>query len=168
MQELGVWTTAEGATPARLQLESEEELPGWASGAIQGALTGAATGAVAGPYGALIGAAAGGALGAASGASAPAGGAARPSAAPASKGAGPAGGTATTTMSRPSGDAANRARAVQALQQFATAVPILVQLVAASGRESGPGEDGGTRESLEGFEEAEWGPESFQGTWSVP
>jgi hypothetical protein len=54
------------------------------------------------------------------------------------------------------------------LQQFAAIVPTLVQLVAATGKggkESGPGENGGSRES---FLEAEWGPESFQGTWSVP
>ena len=32
MQELGVRTTAEGSTAARLQLESDEGMPGWASG----------------------------------------------------------------------------------------------------------------------------------------
>lgn len=162
MQELGVWSTAEGTTAARLQLESEEEWPAWASGALKGAAAGAATGAAAGPYGAIIGAVAGAGLGAAAGAAAPAPGAGSspaPSAPPAKGGAAPA--------AQPAGDA-NRARAVQALQQFAAAVPILVQLVAAgggSGKESAPGENGQGRESLEG---SEWGPESFQGTWTTP
>ena len=44
-------------------------------------------------------------------------------------------------------------------------MPVLVQLVAASGgKESGPG-DNGSRES---FLEGDWGPESFQGTWTLP
>jgi hypothetical protein len=153
IQELGVWTTAEGSSVARLQLESEEGIPSWASGALQGAATGAATGAAAGPYGALIGAVAGAGLGAAAAATAPS---TPPSSTTASK---PA-----ASAPQPAADG-SRAKAIQALQQFASVVPVLVQIVASSGgKESGPGENG-SRESLL---EADWGPESFQGNWTVP
>jgi hypothetical protein len=64
------------------------------------------------------------------------------------------------------GGSSNRATAILALQQFAAAVPILVQLVASSGgKESTAGGNGASHES---FLEADWGPESFQGTWTLP
>jgi len=163
MQELGVWTTSEGTTTARMQFESQEQLPPWATGALQGAAGGAATGAVAGPYGALIGAVAGAGIGAATAASAPnAGAASSPTPSPA-----PAKGAAPAPAAQSAGDASSRAKVIMALQQFAAIVPTLVQLVAATGggKESAPGEDGGSRESLQ---EGAWGPESFQGTWSLP
>ena len=164
MPELGVWTTAEGTTTARLQLESEEQLPPWASGALQGAAGGAATGAVAGPYGALIGAVAGAGIGAATAATAPsAGTASSPAPSPV-----PAKGAAPATGPQSAGDGSSRTKVIQALQQFAAIVPTLVQLVAASGgggKEVGAAENGGSRESLQ---EGDWGPESFQGTWTVP
>jgi len=165
MQELGVWTTAEGSSVARLQLESEEGIPGWASGALQGAATGAATGAAAGPYGALIGAVAGAGLGAAMAATAPGGGQSG-GAAPSAPSA-PAQGKppAASSAAQPGADASSRAKAIQALQQFAAVAPALAQIVAASGgKESPPGENG----ARESFLEADWGPESFQGTWTVP
>ena len=180
MEELGVWTTAEGTTPAVLQLESDEALPGWASGALQGALTGAATGAAAGPYGALIGLVAGAGLGAAMGATAPAAAAPAPSAAPAAAAApAPAASPAiaAASPSQVAGDGSNRTKAVLVLQQFAAVMPALVQLVAASGgsggggsgtgggKEFAPGDNGAGRESLL---ESDWGPEVFQGTWSIP
>jgi hypothetical protein len=59
-------------------------------------------------------------------------------------------------------------RVIMALQQFAAVVPALVQIVAASGgggQESGPGDNGVSSESLQ---QDDWGPESFQGTWTVP
>lgn len=163
MQELGVWTTSNGTSEARLELNSDDggigatELPVWASDALKGAVAGAATGAAAGPYGALIGAAAGGALGAASSAGAPA--ASAPAASPTQK--------ATPGAATPPTDA-SRAKVIQALQQFAAVVPTLVQLVVASGKggkEFGLAEDGSSRESLDG---SEWGPDSFEGTWSLP
>lgn len=160
MQEIiGVWTTAEGSTTAMLEVEGvlpgdEWKIPSWVGGALQGAVAGATTGAAAGPYGALIGAAAGGAIGAATSASAPA-----PAAAPAG-GKPPAPGAAAPAAS---GDAA-RANVVAALQQFAAIVPTLVQLVASSGKGGKElGADGAER-----FEDAEWGPESFQGSWTIP
>ena len=120
MPEIGVWTTAEGTSEARLELESEDggvtatELPAWASDALKGALAGAATGAAGGPGGILAGALTGGVLGAASSAGKPA-----PSSSPPAAGA--------------PGDA-SRTNAIQALQQFAAVVPALVQLLAASGK----------------------------------
>jgi hypothetical protein len=158
-QEIGVWTTAEGSTTAMLEVEGvlpgdEWKIPSWVSGALQGAAAGAATGAAAGPYGALIGAAAGGAIGAATSGSAPA---APPAATPGS----PAGAGAKPPAS---GDAAARANVVAALQQFAAIVPTLVQLVASSGKGGKElGADGEER-----LEDSEWGPESFQGSWSIP
>jgi hypothetical protein len=158
MQELGVWTTAEGTTPARLQLESEEALPAWASGALQGAAAGAATGAAGGPYAMLFGAAVGAGLGAAAATTTPTSPSPAHSAAPAT-------GAAPTTPA--AGGGSSRAKAILALQQFAAAVPVLVQLVAASGgaKEFGAGDNGGSFESLQ---EGDWGPESFQGTWTLP
>jgi hypothetical protein len=167
MQELGVWTTASGTSEASLEFDSDDsgigatELPAWASGALKGAGAGAATGAAAGPYGALIGALAGGALGAASGAATPGPAAsAAATAAPAQKNATPGAATPPTDSSR--------ARVIQALQQFTAIVPALVQLVAASGqggKEFGLGDVGKSRESLDG---SDWGPESFEGTWTLP
>ncbi len=172
MQELGVWVTNEGTKPASLQFESDgwdanaEELPSWLTGAAKGALAGAATGAAAGPWGALIGAAAGGALGAATSATGPA------TAPTPSTAGGATGAAATATAAAPaakpaaaSGDAATRAKVAQALQQFALMVPTLVQLLATS--------SGGARELAVSENGAEstadaWGPETFQGTWSVP
>jgi hypothetical protein len=130
MQEIGTWTTAEGTVSATLTLESNvddvgaQELPNWVSGALTGALGGAATGSVAGPWGALAGAATGAVLGGASAASAP-----KPPATP------PAQATTTpspapTTSSAPAGAA--QSTAIQALQQFAAAIPALIQVVAAS------------------------------------
>jgi hypothetical protein len=157
MQELGVWTTAEGSSVARLQLESDEGIPSWASGALQGAATGAATGAAAGPYGALIGAVAGAGLGAAAAAAAPS----TPPSTTASK---PTA-SAPQPATQPAADG-SKAKAIQALQQFASVVPVLVQIVAASGgKESSASGENGSRES---FLEADWGPESFQGNWTVP
>jgi len=167
MQEIGVWITEAGTVEATLETASEGadewNMPSWASGALQGAAAGAMTGAAAGPYGALIGAAAGGAIGAATSAASPQPspassqapaskpGAAKPPAKPASK---------------PTGDA-GRVQAVQALQQFAAVVPVLVQLIAAGsgGKEVGTGDGDGLTES---FEADEWGPGSFEGTWTIP
>ena len=138
MPEIGVWTTAEGTSEARLELESEDggvtatELPGWVSDALKGVVAGAVTGAAGGPSGILAGAVTGGALGAASAAGKPA-----PSPSPAAAGA--------------AGDA-SRTKAIQALQQFTTVVPALVQLIAASakgGKESSTGDVGESRECPE-------------------
>ena len=155
MPEIGVWTTAEGTSPARLQFESEDgggtATEGWLD-VVKGAVAGAVTGAAGGPVGALVGAATGGVLAAAGSAG---------SAAPAASSA--AAGAAT-----PPADA-TRAKAIQALQQFATVVPALVQLLAASGtagkKESLTGDVGDSRESADALD---WGPESFQGTWTTP
>jgi phage tail tape-measure protein len=162
MQELGVWSTASGTSEAFLEYDIDNdgigatELPAWASGALKGAMAGAATGAAAGPYGALIGAAAGGALGAASSASTPAPAAAAPAPKNATPGA----------VTKPAD--ASSARVIQALQQFAAIVPSLVQLVAASGqggKESGLGDAG---ENLESVDASDWGPDSFEGMWTLP
>jgi hypothetical protein len=147
MPQVGVWTTANGTSEARLELGSDDggitatELPSWASGALQGAIAGATTGAAAGPYGALIGAAAGGALGASSSAATPAPAASVPA-------------------------DASRARIIQALQQFAAIVPALIQLVSASGQ--GRKESSVVGDSRESAAGSDWGPESFEGTWTVP
>ena len=126
MQDIGTWTTAEGTVNATLQFESddlpEQELPGWVSGAISGALGGAATGAAAGPWGALAGAATGAALGGAAAATAPK----TP----------PPAGTPSAPVASPQAAAPmspTQSNAIQALQQFAAAVPALIQLVTASG-----------------------------------
>ena len=129
MQDIGTWTTEEGTVNATLEFEadalSEQELPGWVSGALSGALGGAATGAAAGPWGALAGAATGAVLGGAAAAAAPS----PPATAP-SPGA-PAAATPSPQAAAP--PSAAKANAIQALQQFAAAVPALIQLVAASG-----------------------------------
>lgn len=167
MQELGVWITNAGATPATLELEADswdasaQELPAWVTGAAKGALAGAATGAAAGPWGALIGAAAGGAVGAATSAATPT---------PATAGSAPSPATPATAVSpaaKPStsGDAATRAKVAQALQQFAMVVPTLVQLLATSG--AGAKEIANGANGAESTDDA-WGPEAFVGTWSVP
>jgi hypothetical protein len=168
MQELGVWTTAEGSTAARLQLESDEGMPGWASGALQGAAGGAATGAIAGPYGALIGAVAGAGIGAYTGATAPPAGSGAPSATGASTatGAAPTPKSPTSSGAQAPRDSASRATVIQALQQFAAVVPTLVQLLAGSGGgKELSSADNGDRES---YQEADWGPESFRGSWTLP
>jgi hypothetical protein len=130
MQELGTWTTSEGTVSATLVLESEigddgtgQELPKWASGALSGALGGAATGAAAGPWGALIGAAAGATIGGVTAATAPP----PPRTPPAANAPPPVSATPS-----PSGGG-QQSNAILALQQFAAAVPALIQLVAASG-----------------------------------
>jgi len=179
MQELGVWITNDGATPATLELEAEtwdasaQELPAWVTGAAKGALAGAATGAAAGPWGALIGAAAGGAVGAATSAATPtpatAGSATSP-ATPATAGSATSPATPATAASpaiKPStsGDAATRAKVAQALQQFAIVVPTLVQLLTTSG--AGAKELANGANGAESMDDA-WGPEAFVGTWSVP
>jgi hypothetical protein len=175
MQEIGTWTTAEGTVEATLQLESEvadddsaQELPKWASGALSGAAGGAATGAVAGPWGALIGAAAGAALGGAAAAAEPP----PPKTPPPPKAAPRPAGKATAPVG---GD--SRASAIRALQQFAAAVPALIQLVAASGApgggakrsefgdSDGAGEFAPTDESLEG---EYWARASeYEGAWTT-
>jgi hypothetical protein len=166
MQEIGVWVTERGTVDATLELADESgdewQLPSWASGALQGAAAGAMTGAAAGPYGALIGAAAGGAIGAATSASTPpaGGGAQTPAPKPG------AGKPTPKPAAKPSGD--GRTQAVQALQQFAAVVPVLVQLIATSGggaKEVGEADATGVTESL-GADD--WGPESFSGTWTQP
>jgi len=170
-QEIGMWTTAEGTVGATLQLESEvtdddsaQELPKWASAALSGAAGGAATGAVAGPWGALIGAAAGAALGGAAAASEP-----PPAKAPAPP---PPAGTAAASVG-----GGSRGNAIRALQQFAAAVPALIQLLAASGApgagakrsefgdSEGTGQFAPTDESLEGDE---WTSASeYEGAWTI-
>jgi len=155
MQELGVWTTDQGTSEARLELGSDEpgvattELPAWVSDALKGAVAGATTGAAAGPYGALVGAAAGGALGAASSAGTPA----------------PAASATGGAQKQPAD--ANRTKIIQALQQFAAILPALLQVLSATkqgGRESMDVSD--SHESVEG---SDWGPEVCQqGTWTVP
>ncbi len=164
MQELGVWITAEGTTPALLVLESDEwSLPGWASSALKGAVGGAISGLAGGPAGMLAGAAIGAAGAAAASAGTPTASSPAASGALAASAPPP---VATAPATPAGGD--GRTRVILALQQFAAVVPSLVQLVAASGgggREFGASDDGGTRES---YQEGDWGPESFQGTWTVP
>jgi hypothetical protein len=154
MQELGVWTTSSGTSEAFLELEADQdvpatELPSWVSSALKGAVAGAATGAAGGPVGALIGAATGGALGAASSAAAPASAA-----------------SSASPIAKPPADN-SRAAIVQALQQFATVLPALVQVLSAS-KPGGKESIGEVNESRDGADASEWGPESFQGTWTVP
>jgi hypothetical protein len=161
MQEIGVWTTASGVSEAYLDLDSADgdvavtELPGWVSDALKGAIAGATTGAAAGPGGALVGAVTGGALAAASSAGKPA------TSAPAA-----AAGTAAD---------ASRTNIVQALQQFAAVIPALVQLATASGQArtaSGQARkestSGDFAESVESADGSDWGPETFQGRWTLP
>jgi hypothetical protein len=161
-----MWITAEGTIPARLELESDEGWTDWASAALKGAAAGALTGAAGGPYGMLAGAAVGAGLGVASAAAAPTTSTPTPSgpAPSAPRPSAPATGSAPTPQA--AGGSSNRTAAITALQQFAAAVPILVQLVASSGgKESTFGDDGLSSESLQ---EGDWGPESFQGTWTLP
>jgi hypothetical protein len=147
MPEIGVWTTAEGTSPARLEFESEDgggtATEGWLD-AVKGAVAGAVTGAAGGPVGALVGAATG-ALGAAASAGAAS--------------------SATAGAAKPPADA-TRAKAIQALQQFAAVVPALVQILAASGK--GGKETADVGDSRESAEEWDWSPESLQGTWTTP
>jgi hypothetical protein len=154
MPEIGVWTTAEGTSAARLEFESEDSggtaTEGWVD-ALKGAVAGAVTGAAGGPGGILAGALTGGVLGAASGAGKPA---------PAASSA--AAGTATAP-----GDA-SRTKAIQALQQFAAVMPALVQLLAASGKGGKESSTDDVGESRESADASDWGPESFQGTWTLP
>jgi hypothetical protein len=178
MQEIGTWTTAEGTVTATLQLESEigddaagPELPAWASGALSGALGGAASGAAAGPWGALIGAGVGAAVGGATAATAP-----KPPPPPKP----PPSAASTPPASPPSApasDSGSRTTAIQALQQFAAAVPALIQLVAASRAapagtkpsESWAADGTGELIAPEGAIEAdEWTSYSeYEGAWTV-
>jgi phage tail tape-measure protein len=152
MHEIGTWATASGTSEAYLDLESGDgdvavtELPNWVGDALKGAFAGAATGAAAGPAGALVGAATGAALGAASSAGKPA----------------QSSSTASTSAD------ASRTKIVQALQQFAAVVPALVQLLAASGAARKEASIGDAGESFESADGSDWGPESFQGTWTLP
>jgi hypothetical protein len=154
MNEIGIWSTPSGTSAALLELESEDggvdatELPSWVSDTLKGALAGAATGAAGGPVGAIVGAATGGALAAASSVVKPAP-------------------TASVSMAGTAADA-NRAKIVQALQQFATVVPALVQLVAAGGQGKKESLIDNIGESFESTTDSDWGPESFQGTWTQP
>jgi hypothetical protein len=175
MQEIGTWTTSEGTVSATLVLDSEiddvsaQELPGWASGALSGALGGAATGAAAGPWGALVGAAAGATIGGVAAATAPAPPKTPPPGAPSSPQSAPGGSSA------PVGGA--RSSAIQALQQFAAAVPALIQLVAASGAPAKTGKPSELSDS-DGIAEFvseenlgidEWTTASEdEGAWTIP
>ena len=176
MQEIGMWTTSEGTVSAVLEFDSEladdadgQELPKWASGALSGALGGAATGAAAGPWGALIGAAAGATIGGVAAATQPKQ-PAQPAQTtmPVGKPAPPQpGGTPQGTQA-----VSQRDNAILALQQFAAAVPALVQLVASGGPAKSGAKPESTGESLsaqEGFEAYEWASYSAdEGAWTVP
>ena len=120
-------------------------LPAWASGALKGAAAGAAHRSGRGTLWSDHRCRRPRRPGAYGGATAPAAGPApspAPSAAPGKGAAAPA--------AQPSGDGSSRAKAILALQQFAAAVPVLVQLVAASGgKESGPGDNGSRKSFLE-------------------
>jgi hypothetical protein len=182
MQEIGVWITEAGPVSASLEyavqdVRGEEfQLPTWASGALQGAAAGAATGAVAGPYGALIGGALGALGGATTATAAPPAPAqsppqqSQPAAPPKAAPSAPAGPAA------PAAGAPNAAL-VQALQQFAAAMPALIQIVAASGTSAaGPkrpesGQPAATGEAVfasEAGSGAEWVLAANQPTWTVP
>lgn len=165
MPEIGTWTTSSGTATAHLELDGDanaEELPPWASGALSGAVTGAVTGAAAGPYGALIGAAAGAGIGAASAyANAPA---------PTTGAGAPKTNAAPAPASPKAGAVDSRAKVIQALQQFAAVVPVMVQLLN-SGQGAKEADFGGDLQVTEGFSESvneAWGPESFEGSWTVP
>ena len=164
MQEIGVWTTAEGTVAATLDYEDgggEFGLPKWASGALQGAAAGATTGLAAGPYGALIGGIAGAAIGGVTSATAkppPKSDAPKPGAAKTAPAGGPAGGSSNTAV-------------IQALQQFAAAVPSLIQIVAgASGgkRAEGAGADGESAFATEGAAADEWAWVESAREWTFP
>lgn len=179
MQEIGTWTTEEGTVSAMLVLESEmpddvsaQELPGWVSGALSGALGGAVTGAGGGPWGMVAGAAAGATIGGVTAATAT-----KPPSAPA-PGTPPSSPPppADATSAPPAGGA--QGHAILALQQFAAAVPALIQLVAASGAAAKPvkksefGDSDGRTEFVstdESFESDEWTFASEQeGAWTIP
>jgi hypothetical protein len=160
MQEIGVWTTAEGTVAATLDYEDgvdEFGLPKWASGALQGAAAGATTGLAAGPYGALIGGVAGAAIGGITAATAK----------PPPKSDAPKPGAA---KSAPAGGSSNAA-VIQALQQFAAAVPSLIQIVAgASGgkRAEGAGADTESAFATESAAADEWAWVESAREWTVP
>jgi hypothetical protein len=175
MQEIGTWTTSEGTVSATLVLDSEiddvsaQELPGWASGALSGALGGAATGAAAGALGSTCGR---------RGRRDHRGRGRRHRAGAAEDAA--AGRTILTTVcargsSAPVGGA--RSSAIQALQQFAAAVPALIQLVAASGAPAKTGKPSELSDS-DGIAEFvseenlgidEWTTASEdEGAWTIP
>ena len=190
MQEIGTWTTSEGSMSATLQFESEigeddaQELPKWASGALSGALGGAATGAAAGPWGALIGAAAGATIGGVTAATqpeppktppppkAPPAKAPPAKAPPTAKAPAPPptqGGTAGP-------GAVAQQTAIRALQQFAAAVPALMQLIAAGTgvRKEATESDAGSSEAADEFaateslETDEWDSYSAdEGAWTI-
>lgn len=181
MQELGTWTTSEGTVSATLILESEmsddgtgQELPKWASGALSGALGGAATGAAAGPWGALIGAAAGATIGGVAAATAPPPPKTPPPAnapPPANVPSAPPPVSATPSPS----DGGQQGNAILALQQFAAAVPALIQLVAAS-RAAGKGVKPSEFSDADGIAEFvsdenlainEWTSASESGAWTI-
>ena len=73
--------------------------------------------------------------------------------------------SATAGAAKPPADA-TRAKAIQALQQFAAVVPALVQILAASGK--GGKETADVGDSRESAEEWDWSPETLQGTWTTP
>lgn len=164
MQEIGTWTSTSGTVGAVLEFESDTvdgtgaEMPGWLSGALKGAAAGAATGMAAGPYGALVGAAAGGAIGAATASASPP---KPPASAPSS--------ASAPSQSAPkpagSGQSAAQANVIQALQQFAAVIPSLVQLVATTGKAK---EIDVSSDGAESTDDASWGPELFEGSWTVP
>ena len=164
MQEIGVWTTAEGTVAATLDYGVEDaggefELPKWASGALQSAAGGATTGLAAGPWGALIGGVAGAAIGGVTAATAK----------PPAKGPAP---KPSTAKGAPAGGSSNAA-VIQALQQFAAAVPSLIQIVAgASGTKRAEGADfSADGEWAPGSESAgadEWSWVESAHEWTVP
>lgn len=163
MQEIGVWTTAEGTVAATLDYEDVDEfgLPKWASGALQGAAAGATTGLAAGPYGALIGGIAGAAIGGVTSATAkppPKSDAPKPGGAKSAPAGGPVGGSSNTAV-------------IQALQQFAAAVPSLIQIVAgASGgkRPEATGVDGEAAFATESAAADEWAWVESAREWTFP
>jgi hypothetical protein len=191
MQEIGTWTTSEGSMSATLQFESEigeddaQELPKWASGALSGALGGAATGAAAGPWGALIGAAAGATIGGVTAATQPEPPkTALPPKAPPPATASPAKAPPTAKAAAPPPAQAGtpgtagvaQQSAIRALQQFAAAVPALIQLVAAGtgARKEAMGSDAGSSETADEFaaseslETDEWSSYSAdEGAWTI-
>ena len=184
MQEIGTWTTEEGTVSAVMVLDSElddlsaQELPAWASGALSGALGGAVAGAGGGPWGMLAGAAAGATIGGVTAATAP-----KPPSPPPVLTAPPPGGTSSPPPAPPTSGpivapaGVAQSSAIQALQQFAAAVPALIQLVAASGATAKAGKPAELSDA-EGFAEFvsaenlaidEWTLASEdEGAWTIP
>src|SRR5882724_1963029 len=175
MQEIGVWITEAGPVGATLDFGVQDagggefQLPSWASGALQGAAAGAATGAVAGPYGALIG----GALGAVGGGIAASG----PPPSPTPQSPPPKAASSAPAMTAAPTAGAPNAAVVQALQQFAAAMPALIQIVAASGTPAASPKRAEAGELPAGGEAvfasdvgsgAEWVLAVNERTWSVP